>query len=89
MVFPQGTTVQGLHLGTSEPHFAVSDDGETTLIESGQLGLFRIVVIFLYYVHRKTNHIGNCSFDYLRLDKVVSVKKRLHFIENLRRLHLW
>ena len=85
----QGTSVQGLKLGTNSPHFSVSYEGETRLTETDQLGLFRILVIYLYYVYRHGNMLGSCSFEYLRLDSVVHAKKRLHFIENLRRLHLW
>ena len=85
----QGTSIQGLQLGSTAPHFSLSVHGDTLLTETGQLGLFRILVLFLYYVHRDSGILGNCSFEYLRLDSVVRAKRRYHFIDSLRHLHLW
>eukprot|EP00889_Picochlorum_renovo_P007180 jgi/Picre1/34210/NNA_001684.t1 len=85
----KGTSVQGLQLGGTNPYFSVSVEGTEKLTETGQLGLFRILVIFLFYVNQDNGMLGNSSFEHLHLDTVVEKKKRFHFIDSLRRLHLW
>ena len=85
----KGTSVQGLQLGTSNPHFSVSVGGVVKLTETGQLAMFRALVIFLFYVDQDNSVLGNCSLQHLHLDTVVDKKKKFHFIDSLRRLHLW
>lgn len=85
----KGTSVQGLQLGGTNPYFSVSVEGIEKLTETGQLGLFRILVIFLFYVNQDNGVLGNSSFEHVHLDTVVEKKKRFHFIDSLRRLHLW
>lgn len=85
----KGTAVQGLQMGTPNPHFSLSVEGLLKLTETGQSGLFRILVIFLFYVNQDTGALGNRSLEDLHLDTVVQKKKRFHFIDSLRKLHLW
>ena len=85
----KGTAVQGLQLGTPNPHFSVSVEGMLKLTETGQSGLLRILVIFLFYVNEDSGKLGNSSLKDLHLDPIVDKNKRFHFIDSLRRLHLW
>ena len=85
----RGTAVQGIQLGTPNPHFSVSVEGILKLTETGQSGLFRILAIFLFYVNEDTGKLGNSSLKDLFLDPIVDKNTRFHFIDSLRKLHLW
>ncbi len=84
-----GTALQGLTLGGQTPHIAITVEGVPKLTETGQLGLFRSIVLWLLYVADGTGVLGNVTLSSLHLDGVLSKRRRLVFIEQLRKLHLW
>ena len=59
------------------------------LTESGQLGLFRTIVLWLMYVAEGNGVLGNVTLSSLHLDAVLSKRRGFAFIEQLRKLHLW
>lgn len=84
-----GTALQGLQLGTINPHIAITFQGMPKLTESGQLGLFRTIVLWLMYVAEGNGVLGNVTLSSLHLDSVLSKRRGFKFIEELRKLHLW
>ena len=84
-----GTALQGLQLGATNPHIAITVEGVPKLTESGQLGLFRTIVLWLMYVADGNGVLGNVALSSLHLDAVLSKRRGFAFIEQLRKLHLW
>ena len=84
-----GTALQGLTLGSQTPHIAITVEGIPKLTETGQLGLFRSIVLWLLYVAEGKGVLGNVTLSSLHLDGVLSKRRGFAFIEQLRKLHLW
>jgi hypothetical protein len=84
-----GTALQGLTLGGQTPHIAITVEGVPKLTETGQLGLFRSIVLWLLYVADGKGVLGNVTLSSLHLDGVLSKRRGFVFIEQLRKLHLW
>ena len=84
-----GTALQGLTLGSQTPHIAITVEGVPKLTETGQLGLFRSIVLWLLYVADGKGVLGNVTLSSLHLDGILSKRRGFVFIEQLRKLHLW